>query len=168
MNSHVMRAAAKACAALKPDLCLVYMGNNEAVGPFGPTTTLGRLGPLWRPPVIRFLIAMNGLRVTQLLRANRAMTALNLPDTDALMDMMPSMTDHHRALQYYADNLEDMCEAAKKKGACCPVHPFSNKRFMGQVSPQNPISGLSINGIVRDGGTSAVYTADVKHPARTR
>ena len=28
-NSHVMRAAAKACAAYQPDLFLVYMGNNE-------------------------------------------------------------------------------------------------------------------------------------------
>ncbi len=170
MNSHVMRAAAKACAALKPDLCLVYMGNNEAVGPFGPTTTLGRLGPLWRPPVIRFLIAMNGLRVTQLLRANRAMTALNLPDTDALMDMMPSMTDHHRALQYYADNLEDMCEAAKKEGAHVVLCTLSsNKRFMGQVSPQEPdFNGLSINGIVRDLAARLPYTrlADVENTLR--
>ena len=151
MNSHVMRAAAKACAKLKPDICLVYMGNNEAVGPFGPTTALGRMGPLWRPAVIRCLIALNGLRVTQLLRANTAMTALNLPDADALMGMMPSMTDHHRALRYYADNLEDICETARKAGARVVLCTLSsNKRFMGVVSPQEPdFNGLSINGIVR-------------------
>lgn len=170
MNSHVMRAAAKACAKLKPDICLVYMGNNEAVGPFGPTTALGRMGPLWRPAVIRCLIALNGLRVTQLLRANTAMTALNLPDADALMGMMPSMTDHHRALRYYADNLEDICETARKAGARVVLCTLSsNKRFMGVVSPQEPdFNGLSINGIVRSLAARLPYArlADVETTLR--
>ncbi len=152
MNSHVMRAAAKACTRLEPDVFLVYMGNNEAVGPFGPTTALGRLGILWRPVVIRFLIAMNGLRLTQLLRAETAMVSLNLPDADALMGMMPSMTDHHRALLHYAANLEDICEAAEDVGAQVVLSTLSsNKRFMGVVSKEEPdFNGMSINGIIRD------------------
>lgn len=152
MNSHVMRAAAAACTALQPDIYLIYMGNNEAVGPFGPTTTLGRLGPLWHPAVIRFLIWLNGLRVSQLFRANNAMVSLNLPDTDALMGMMPSMTDHHHALVHYADNLEAICNAAENAGAQAVLCTLSsNKRFMGAVHAEEPdFNGLSINGIVRD------------------
>lgn len=152
MNSHVMRAAAAACTALKPDIFLVYMGNNEAVGPFGPTTSLGRMGPLWRPAVIRFLIWMNGLRVSQLFRANNAMVSLNLPDTDALMGMMPSMTDHQRALEHYANNLAAICASAEKANVQVVLCTLSsNKRFMGVVNAEEPdFNGLSINGIVRD------------------
>jgi tetratricopeptide (TPR) repeat protein len=39
LNSHVMRLAAQACEQLQPDLVLVYMGNNEFIGPFGPGVT---------------------------------------------------------------------------------------------------------------------------------
>lgn len=152
MNSHVMRAAANACRTLEPDLYLVYMGNNEAVGPFGPTTALGRSGPLWRPAVIRALIAFNDLRVSQLLRATNAMVSVNLPDANALMGMMPSMTDHYRALLYYRSNVEDICESAERAGAKVALCTLSsNKRFMGNVNPEEPdFNGLSINGILRD------------------
>lgn len=152
MNSHVMRAAAKACSALEPDLYLVYMGNNEAVGPFGPTTALGQSGLFWRPAVIRMLIALGDLRVSQALRANTAMVNLNLPEPDALMGMLPSMTDHHRALLYYADNLERICDAADRAGARVVLCTLAgNKRFMGTANREEPdFNGLSINGIVRD------------------
>ncbi len=38
INSHVILSIAKAAAKEKPDLFLVYMGNNEVIGPFGPGT----------------------------------------------------------------------------------------------------------------------------------
>jgi len=38
MNSVVARCIARDCAAHQPDLFIVYMGNNEIVGPFGPPT----------------------------------------------------------------------------------------------------------------------------------
>lgn len=38
MNSHVARRIAQDCAAHEPDLFIVYMGNNEVVGPYGPPT----------------------------------------------------------------------------------------------------------------------------------
>lgn len=38
MNSHVARRIAQDCAAHDPDLFIVYMGNNEVVGPYGPPT----------------------------------------------------------------------------------------------------------------------------------
>ncbi|MEE8369051.1 MAG: hypothetical protein V3S30_12145, partial [Thermoanaerobaculia bacterium] len=38
VNSHVVNEIARSCARLKPDLFVIYMGNNEVVGPFGPGT----------------------------------------------------------------------------------------------------------------------------------
>ncbi len=38
MNSHVARRIARDCARYQPDLFIVYMGNNEVVGPYGPST----------------------------------------------------------------------------------------------------------------------------------
>jgi len=38
MNSHVARRIARDCAVLNPDVFVVYMGNNEVVGPYGPPT----------------------------------------------------------------------------------------------------------------------------------
>lgn len=38
INSHVVREIVDGCARLKPDLFIVYMGNNEVVGPYGAGT----------------------------------------------------------------------------------------------------------------------------------
>ncbi len=38
MNSHVARRIALDCAGHQPDIFIVYMGNNEIVGPYGPPT----------------------------------------------------------------------------------------------------------------------------------
>ncbi len=38
MNSHVARRIAQDCAKEKPDLFIVFMGNNEVIGPYGPPT----------------------------------------------------------------------------------------------------------------------------------
>lgn len=38
INSHVILEIAEECARLEPDLVVLYMGNNEVVGPFGPGT----------------------------------------------------------------------------------------------------------------------------------
>src|SRR5574340_43396 len=38
INSHAIAGIAWECAAYEPDLFIVYMGNNEVVGPYGPGT----------------------------------------------------------------------------------------------------------------------------------
>ncbi len=40
INSHVVLPIAKACLKYNPDFLVIYVGNNEVVGPFGPGTTL--------------------------------------------------------------------------------------------------------------------------------
>ncbi|HNR35730.1 MAG TPA: tetratricopeptide repeat protein [Candidatus Hydrogenedentes bacterium] len=65
LNSHVMRYAAEACAALEPDLFIVYMGNNEFSGPFGPAWGSDRAAS---PAAIRVWVTLGDLRTVQWLR----------------------------------------------------------------------------------------------------
>ena len=45
IDSHVILPIARECAAREGDLWIVYMGNNEMVGPFGAATVFGRRAP---------------------------------------------------------------------------------------------------------------------------
>lgn len=45
INSHVVREIAKDCALLEGDVWVIYMGNNEVVGPFGGGTVFGKQTP---------------------------------------------------------------------------------------------------------------------------
>lgn len=64
VNSHVVREIAEDCAGLEPDAFFVYEGNNEVIGPYGPGTTLTPV--LQHPSAIRWLTALNRLRLVQL------------------------------------------------------------------------------------------------------
>jgi tetratricopeptide (TPR) repeat protein len=65
INSHVIRAIAKECAGYQPDLFVVFMGNNEVVGPFGAAGTLGAYTPSLG--VVRTSLTVKRTRVGQLL-----------------------------------------------------------------------------------------------------
>lgn len=67
INSHVVRAVAADCAELQPDLFVVYEGNNEVIGPFGPGTVFT---PFLRSSgAIRAATWLRRMRTGQLLAA---------------------------------------------------------------------------------------------------
>jgi tetratricopeptide (TPR) repeat protein len=67
INSHVVYQIARDAAWLSPDLFVVYMGNNEVVGPYGPGSAyLSAMPPLW---VIRTSAWAKSTRTGQLLGA---------------------------------------------------------------------------------------------------
>lgn len=45
INSHVIREIARDCAKQKGDVWIIYMGNNEVLGPYGATPTFGASAP---------------------------------------------------------------------------------------------------------------------------
>jgi len=45
INSHAILPIARECAAYEGDLWILYLGNNEFVGPFGASTVFGRQAP---------------------------------------------------------------------------------------------------------------------------
>jgi tetratricopeptide (TPR) repeat protein len=65
INSHVVLKIAKNCARYEPDLFIVYLGNNEVIGPYGAGTIFSSIsGNL---SLIRAGIAFKGMRLGQLL-----------------------------------------------------------------------------------------------------
>jgi Flp pilus assembly protein TadD len=67
VNSHVVYEVAREMAAFEPDIFLVYMGNNEVVGPYGPGCAyLSQMPPLW---LIRLSVFVRSTRTGQLLGA---------------------------------------------------------------------------------------------------
>jgi tetratricopeptide (TPR) repeat protein len=63
INSHVILPIARECAAHDGDLWIVYMGNNEMVGPFGAATVFGWQAPPL--PFVRAVVAFQRLRTGQ-------------------------------------------------------------------------------------------------------
>ena len=64
INSHVVYQIAREMARYEPDLFLVYMGNNEVVGPYGPGCAyLSQMPPLW---IIRASVFVRSTRTGQL------------------------------------------------------------------------------------------------------
>ena len=67
INSHVILPIARECAAHDGDLWIIYMGNNEMVGPFGAATVFGAQAPTL--PYVRVALALQRLRTGQWLMA---------------------------------------------------------------------------------------------------
>jgi len=65
IDSWVVREFADECLALEPDALILYCGNNEVIGPFGPASVsrIGRYAPRW---FIRLRVWLTGLKLTQL------------------------------------------------------------------------------------------------------
>lgn len=67
INSHVMVPIARDVARLRPDVVVVYAGNNEVVGPYGPGTVLTGGAP--GLGTIRAAVALSSTRLGQALVA---------------------------------------------------------------------------------------------------
>jgi tetratricopeptide (TPR) repeat protein len=65
INSNVILPIARECARHQGDLWIIYMGNNEMVGPFGGATVFGAKAPPWW--LIRLTLAVQQTRVGQLI-----------------------------------------------------------------------------------------------------
>ncbi|MGA2864100.1 MAG: tetratricopeptide repeat protein [Verrucomicrobiota bacterium] len=65
INSHVIREIARDCARREGDIWVLYMGNNEVVGPYGSGTVFGARAP--RLALIRTALALKRSRLGELL-----------------------------------------------------------------------------------------------------
>ena len=123
INSHVVREIAGDCAAHQPDLFVVYMGNNEVVGPYGPGTIFQQWSPNRR--LIRANVWLKSTRTGQLLDDVIGWLASRKgpPKTWQGMEMFVGnrvAADDPRLPAVYANyrqNLTDICRIAKQAGA---------------------------------------------------
>ena len=117
INSHAVRAIARECARRDGDLWIVYMGNNEMVGPFGATTVLGSQSP----PLayVRLSLAIQDTRIGQLLMtAGRKLAQRDKRDPawggmQMWMKNRIPAEDHRKEVVYenFRKNLDDILKA---------------------------------------------------------
>jgi len=115
INSHVVLPIARDCAALQPDLFIVYSGNNEVVGPYGAGTVFsGYSGSLaW----IRSSIWLQSTRVGQLLSRDsgpREWGGMSMFLENRVTSDDPRL---QRVYSHYRQNLTDVCRVAQRTGA---------------------------------------------------
>ncbi len=123
INSHVILPIAQDVAARgKGDIWLVYMGNNEMVGPFGAATIFGSRAPAL--PAVRLNLAIQKTRVGQL--AAKSLRNLGGKPANAtwggmrmfLQNQIPP-DDARRETVYknFTQNLRDIVHAGQRSGA---------------------------------------------------
>lgn len=117
INSHVVVPIARECAEHQGDLWIIYMGNNEVIGPFGAGTAFGPRAPAMG--FIRASLALKNTRIGQLME--RVVAGLNLqPATPKTWASMKMFTEHQvpvddparaRVYDHFEKNLEDILNA---------------------------------------------------------
>jgi tetratricopeptide (TPR) repeat protein len=123
INSHAVYQIAKSCAQFEPDLLILYMGNNEVVGPFGARTVLAPLSPSLS--LIRANLAMTSTNTGQLFQSilSSVDSRHEIPQTWGGMEMFLEEkirfdTDALQVVKsHFEQNLRDICNVGIKTGA---------------------------------------------------
>ncbi len=123
INSHVILPIARECAAQDGDAWIVYMGNNEMVGPFGAATVFGRQAP----PLAyaRLALAIQQTRVGQLFSAwaqkinGRAVQSPSWGGMQMFLNNRITPDDPRKQVVYqnFRGNLDDILKAGTRSGA---------------------------------------------------
>ena len=123
INSHAILPIARECSRHHGDLWIVYMGNNEMVGPFGAATVFGAQTPPLA--VIRLNLALQTTRVGQLLTALGRKLRPNsaTPSSWGGMEMFlrnklpPASPRKKTAYHHFQQNLREILKAGLNSGA---------------------------------------------------
>ncbi len=124
INSHVILPLARDCTDAQGDVWVIYMGNNEVVGPFGAGTVFGnQTSPL---QLIRARVALKATRIGQLLDGLRE-TAARKTSLDsgewegmrAFVNYKVAASDPRLSSMYakFERNLKDIIAAGQNGGA---------------------------------------------------
>jgi tetratricopeptide (TPR) repeat protein len=122
INSHVILPIARDCARADGDLWIVYVGNNEMVGPFGAATVFGQKAPPLG--LVRLNLAIQKTRIGQLLvDISRRLKWKNSNDSWGGMNMFVAnqlrADDPRKTVVYqnFERNLNDIIRAGLDSGA---------------------------------------------------
>lgn len=153
MNSHVARRIAADCALYEPDAFLVFMGNNEVVGPYGPPTLPERVYAS-RAFINLCITAKKDIRLGQLIdKTGQALRGAGGPrkkwlGMEAFLDSQISHDDPklQSCYRHFEDNIRDIVRTAQSCGAktiLCTVPtnvrscaPFASKHKEGLSADQ--------------------------------
>ncbi|MGB8953370.1 MAG: tetratricopeptide repeat protein [Candidatus Aminicenantales bacterium] len=123
VNSHVVLPVARECIRHQADLLIVYMGNNEVVGPYGPGTVFASFYSSLT--LVRINISLKTLRLGQLLSRLVQVSVFkkNAPRVWLGMEMFLERqirADDRRlksVYRHFQSNLEDIGRTAVRNGS---------------------------------------------------
>lgn len=123
INSNVILPIARDCAAAEADIWVIYMGNNEVVGPFGAGTVFGQqTPPLW---LIRADLALKSTRLGELMDSLIRGIHPSSPDRNQwggmemfLNKQVPASDPRMKVVyDHFARNLADIIRVGRRSGA---------------------------------------------------
>ena len=123
IDANVILPIARDCAVLNADIWVIYMGNNEVVGPFGAGTVFGQQVPPL--PLIRASLALKTTRFGQLIDTLRWELQKPPPvksewgGMEMFLDQQISADDPRMTAVYdhFARNLKDIIGVGRRSGA---------------------------------------------------
>lgn len=123
INSHAIREIARDCASHGGDIWVLYMGNNEVVGPFGAGTIFGARAPSLG--LVRAALALKATRIGQLVEraiADVSTTPASRREWGGMqmfLDQQIRQSDRSLTVVYdgFRRNLEDIITEGRKHGA---------------------------------------------------
>lgn len=123
INSHVVVPIAQTCSDLQPDLFVVYLGNNEVVGPYGAGTVFAPMTS--SVALIRMGASVRSTRISQLVQNTMKPIAAtgDRPAEFRGMEMFVNNrvrgSDPRLETVYknFERNLSDICRAGERAGA---------------------------------------------------
>ena len=120
INSHVALDVVRTCAGHQPDLFIVYLGNNEVVGPYGAGTIFGSFSPSLT--MIRASIGLRATRLGQLAAAALGAGGDSPPEwrgMEMFLEQRVAADDPRleKVYRHFERNLEDMVAAAERADA---------------------------------------------------
>ncbi len=123
INSHVVLEIARDCAGYDPDFFVVYLGNNEVLGPYGPGAVL--TPSLSNRTLIRLGIRLRATKLGQLVSSLMAGRSLAQGGPQVWQGMGMFLGQQIRVddprlkttYRHFRRNLQDICELAADAGA---------------------------------------------------
>jgi len=124
VNSHVVLPIARDCSRLGADLFIIYLGNNEVVGPYGAGTIFSPI--VSNLSVIRTGIALKATRLGQLLSRAVGKVSRRSKSQPGRWRGMEMFLDHQvratdagleTVYRHFERNLTDICRTAQESGA---------------------------------------------------
>jgi tetratricopeptide (TPR) repeat protein len=122
ISSHAVRDIARDCAAHEPDLFIVYMGNNEIIGPWSPFTAPPALAS--NLPVVRTALWAKTTKVGQWVGATARKLGAGRDEAEPQTleffiekAIAPGDPGLQAVYDHFAANLRDICRAGRRAGA---------------------------------------------------
>ena len=149
INSHAILPIARECAALDGDLWIVYMGNNEMIGAYGPGTVFGTRAP--RQSVVRAILAIKATQIGQLLDSllNGVRGDSSVPEAWGGIGMFSKNQLRHddegrlRAYENFKGNLADILSVGQRAGV-----PILLSTVASNLRDCAPFASLHSSGLV--------------------